>query len=299
MKKFLLIMVSPFLLGMVLTGVASEPIMQIVGVLVRVCRDADGHCERALADGCGRPGADVRLAGGVSMGHESLRGNGVTFRVVTTDGGSPARVGRLETSHGTVATPAFMPVGTAATVKGMTPQDLVDLGAQMVLANAYHLYLRPGHQLIADLGGLHRFMAWPGPILTDSGGFQIFSLAKLRKITDEGVTFQSHLDGSSHQFTPELAIEVQEALGADLMMVFDECVSYPSTEEETRRAWERTKRWTIRSKAARRRPDSGLFGIVQGSVYPALRRLSAQELVEIGFDGYAIGGGSVLVNPRS
>ncbi len=215
------------------------------------------------------------------------------FQRVATDPSGPARAGRLTTPHGTVETPAFMPVGTAGSVKGITPPELSQLGAQMLLANAYHLYLRPGHRLIADLGGLHRFMAWPGPILTDSGGFQVFSLAKLCAVDEEGVSFRSHLDGSLHRFTPELAIEVQEALGVDVMMAFDECLPYPCEEEQARAAWERTVRWAVRCEAARRNRRALLFGITQGSVYPALRRQAARQLAQIGFDGYALGGLSV------
>ena len=219
---------------------------------------------------------------------------GTLFQVLAVDPSGAARTGRLTTAHGTVATPAFMPVATAGSVKGMTPQELTQLGAQIVLANAYHLYLRPGHQLIAGLGGLHRFMAWPGPILTDSGGFQVFSLARLCAVDDEGVSFRSHLDGSLHRFTPELAIEVQEALGVDIAMVFDECLPHPCTEERAESSWERTLRWAVRCRtahlAARRPAGSALFGIVQGSVYPRLRRRSAQQLAEVGFDGYALGG---------
>ena len=218
------------------------------------------------------------------------RASAPAFSVVTTEPTSAARLGRLITPHGTVTTPAFIPVGTAATVKGMMPSELAGLGAEMLLANAYHLYLRPGHQLISRLGGLHRFMAWPGPILTDSGGFQIFSLAKLRKVSDAGVTFQSHLDGSLHHFTPELAIEVQESLGADVMMVFDECLPYPSARDVAEAAWERSRVWAVRSKAAHRRSEAALFGIVQGGCHADVRQQSARQLVEIGFDGYALGG---------
>jgi queuine tRNA-ribosyltransferase len=213
-----------------------------------------------------------------------------SFRLLAVDPSGRARRGRLTTPHGTVETPAFMPVGTAGAVKAVTPAELRALGAEMILANAYHLYLRPGHRLIADLGGLHRFMGWPGPILTDSGGFQVFSLAKLCAIDDAGATFRSHLDGSLHRFTPELAVEIQEALGVDVAMVFDECLPYPCTEDRARAAWDRTLQWAVRSRSARRRPGTALFGIVQGGVWPELRRRSAADLVEIGFDGYAIGG---------
>ena len=212
------------------------------------------------------------------------------FQVLATDPSGAARVGQLTTPHGTVATPAFMPVATAGAVKGITPPELSGLGADILLANAYHLYLRPGHRLIAELGGLHRFMAWPGPILTDSGGFQVFSLAKLCAIDEEGVSFRSHLDGSLHRVTPELAIEVQEALGADIVMAFDECLPYPCDEERARAAWERTLRWAIRCRAARRNRSALLFGITQGGVSPKLRRQAAEQLTEVGVDGYALGG---------
>ncbi|HTP42543.1 MAG TPA: tRNA guanosine(34) transglycosylase Tgt [Nitrospiria bacterium] len=212
------------------------------------------------------------------------------FRVLAVDPSGRARRGRLTTPHGRVETPAFMPVGTAGAVKAVTPAELRGLGAEMILSNAYHLYLRPGHRLIAELGGLHRFMGWPGPILTDSGGFQVFSLAKLCAIDDDGVTFRSHLDGSEHRFTPELAVEIQEALGVDVAMVLDECLPYPCTEERAQAAWARTARWAARCRAARRRSGMALFGIVQGGVWPALRRQSAADLVSLGFDGYAIGG---------
>jgi queuine tRNA-ribosyltransferase len=216
------------------------------------------------------------------------------FHVLATDPSGPARTGRLTTLHGAVDTPAFMPVATAGAIKGITPDELARLGAQILLANAYHLYLRPGHRLIAELGGLHRFMAWPGPILTDSGGFQIFSLATLCAVDDDGVSFRSHLDGSLHRFTPELAVEVQEALGVDIMMVLDECLPYPCPEERVRSSWERTRQWAIRCKAAHRRESGSLlFGIVQGGVDPELRRRAAGQLAEIGFDGYALGGLSV------
>jgi queuine tRNA-ribosyltransferase len=216
--------------------------------------------------------------------------SGAGFHLLTVAPSGRARRGRLTTPHGTVETPAFMPVGTAAAVKAVTPAELRILGAEIILTNAYHLYLRPGHRLIAELGGVHRFMGWPGPILTDSGGFQVFSLAKLRAIDDDGVTFRSHLDGSEHRFTPELAINIQEALGVDVAMVLDECLPYPCTEERARTAWTRTLQWAARSRPARSRPEMALFGIVQGGVWPALRRRSAADLVEIGFDGYAIGG---------
>ena len=212
-----------------------------------------------------------------------------SFELIAQDGG--ARIGRIGTAHGTVETPAFMPVGTAATVKGMRPADVVATGAQMVLANTYHLMLRPGEERVAKLGGLHKFMDWPGPILTDSGGFQVMSLAKLREIGDKGVTFRSHLDGTQYELTPERAVEIQRLLDSDIAMVLDECTAFPATEDEARRSMELSLRWAERCKQAFTvRPGYGLFGIVQGSVFPALRRRSAEGLVAIGFDGYAVGG---------
>jgi queuine tRNA-ribosyltransferase len=215
------------------------------------------------------------------------------FEVLKTDP-SGARLGRLETPHGVIDTPAFLPVGTAGTVKGLTQGQLEDLGAQIVLANTYHLYLRPGHERIRALGGLHRFMAWPRPILTDSGGYQVFSLAELRKVTDEGVTFRSHLDGSEHFFSPERALEVEIALGADLIMVLDECIALPAGEAETRAAALRTLEWARRSRedfAAHGNPQRQmLFAIVQGGASAALRRENAQALVALDFPGYAVGG---------
>lgn len=215
------------------------------------------------------------------------------FTVQQTDMGGSARAGVLKTAHGTIETPAFMPVGSLGAVKGIGPDDLTGLGFRLILNNAYHLYLRPGHRVIEDLGGLHAFTGWPGAILTDSGGFQVFSLAKLCRVTDEGVTFQSHVDGSSHHITPERAIEIQEALGADIMMAFDECVALPSSRERVHEALRRTGAWARRCQAARRRFDQALFGIVQGGHDPALRVESAQDLVSLGFDGYAVGGLSV------
>ena len=206
-----------------------------------------------------------------------------------TDGA--ARRGRLSTAHGIVETPAFMPVGTAATVKAMRPADVAATGAQMILANTYHLMLRPGAERVARLGGLHRFMAWPGPILTDSGGFQVMSLAKLREIDARGVTFRSHLDGASYELTPERSIEIQRMLDADITMVLDECTPYPAGLEDARASMELSLAWAERSKRAFvPRVGYGLFGIVQGSIYPDLRRRSAEALAAIGFDGYAVGG---------
>lgn len=192
-----------------------------------------------------------------------------------------------------IETPAFMPVGSLGPVKGLEPQDLQELGFGLMLNNAYHLYLRPGHKVVADLGGLHAFTGWSGAILTDSGGFQIFSLAKLCAITDDGVTFQSHIDGSTHVITPEKAIEIEEALGADIMMVLDQCVALPAGREVVQEGVRRTRLWAERCQAARRRTDQALFGIVQGGLEADLRVLSARDLVALGFEGYAIGGLSV------
>ena len=218
----------------------------------------------------------------------------VSFRVIGEDGGTRARLGVLETPHGRVHTPVFMPVGTQATVKAMTPEEVRELGGEIILSNTYHLYLRPGHELIAGAGGLHSFMGWDGPILTDSGGFQVFSLARLARIGEEGVVFRSHIDGAEHFFTPEKAVAVQEALGADIAMAFDECVPYPCPYERAREAVERTTRWARRCLAARSKAHrQALFGIIQGSVYRDLRERSAAELAELDFDGYGIGGLSV------
>ncbi|MBN2427512.1 MAG: tRNA guanosine(34) transglycosylase Tgt [Deltaproteobacteria bacterium] len=213
------------------------------------------------------------------------------FTLLKKDSLTQARLGEIRTRRGLIETPIFMPVGTQGTVKGMLPETLLDLGAQIILGNTYHLYLRPGHELIRQLGGLHTFMNWPRPILTDSGGFQVFSLGKLCKISEEGVCFQSHLDGSRHNLTPEFSIAVQEALGSDIIMAFDECVPYPSTREYVRDATERSTRWARRSKSAWRQEEgSALFGIVQGGMYEDLRRRSSEDLLSIGFGGYAVGG---------
>jgi len=215
------------------------------------------------------------------------------FEVLKTDP-TGARLGRLETPHGAFDTPAFLPVGTAGTVKGLAQEQLEALGAQIVLANTYHLYLRPGHERIRSLGGLHAFMSWPHPILTDSGGYQVFSLAELRKVTDEGVTFRSHLDGSEHFLSPERALEIEIALGADLIMVLDECIALPAEETATRAAARRTLDWARRSReyfAAHGDPRRQmLFAIVQGGSSPAIRRENAEALVALEFPGYAIGG---------
>ncbi|PCJ56647.1 MAG: tRNA guanosine(34) transglycosylase Tgt [Rhodospirillaceae bacterium] len=214
------------------------------------------------------------------------------FEILAESG--KGRCGILETAHGEIHTPAFMPVGTAATVKAMTPEMVRASGAEVLLGNTYHLMLRPGAERIARLGGLHRFMNWDGPILTDSGGFQVWSLAKLRKIEEEGVRFQSHLDGARVQLTPERAIEIQHLLDADISMVLDECTTWPTTAEDAEKSMQLSMRWAERSKAAFVKRDGyGVFGIVQGSVFPDLRIASAKRLGEIGFDGYAIGGLSV------
>ncbi len=215
------------------------------------------------------------------------------YQVQQSDRHSQGRVGLITTDHAEITTPAFMPVGSLGPVKGLEPEDLESLGFRLILNNAYHLYLRPGHKLVADLGGLHAFTGWPGAILTDSGGFQIFSLAKLCEITDEGVTFQSHIDGSMHVITPEKAIEIEEALGADIIMVLDQCVALPADREVIQESVRRTQVWAERCQAKRRRTDQALFGIVQGGLEPDLRVASARELVRLGFDGYAIGGLSV------
>ena len=213
------------------------------------------------------------------------------FRFEFLANAGAARRGRLTTAHGTVETPAFMPVGTAATVEAMMPESVRDTGAEMILANVYHLMLRPGAERIAALGGLHRFMNWSGPILTDSGGFQVMSLAKLRKIDEDGVVFRSHIDGSEHRLTPERSIEIQRLIGADVTMAFDECTPYPATAEETAASMRLSMRWAERSKSAfAERRGYALFGIVQGGVYPEFRAESAATLRAIGFDGYAIGG---------
>ncbi len=211
------------------------------------------------------------------------------FTLIRTDGA--ARRGTISTAHGNIRTPAFMPVGTAATVKAVHPHEVRALGADIVLGNVYHLMLRPGAERIAALGGLHRFMNWPHPILTDSGGFQVMSLAKLRKLDERGVTFQSHIDGSTHVLTPERSIEIQGLLGSDIQMQFDECIRLPTPDAEVERAMQLSLRWAERSKAAFAAKDRhALFGIVQGGTDPTLRRQSAEALVAMGFDGYALGG---------
>ncbi|MCX7960476.1 MAG: tRNA guanosine(34) transglycosylase Tgt [Burkholderiales bacterium] len=210
------------------------------------------------------------------------------FEVLATDGA--ARRGRLVLAHGTVETPAFMPVGTYGAVKGVSPAELAALGAQIVLANTFHLWLRPGLAVIERHGGLHRFMGWDGPILTDSGGFQVFSLRTLGRVTEEGVRFASPVDGERRLLTPEASMHIQRVLGADIAMAFDECTAWPATEREARRSMERSLRWAERSRRAHEGNPNALFGIVQGSVYPHLREASLAHLVAIGFDGYALGG---------
>jgi queuine tRNA-ribosyltransferase len=218
----------------------------------------------------------------------------MNFQLLKTDG--DARLAEVKTDHGTFETPAFMPVGTQGSVKALSPRDLVEVQSQIILSNTYHLYLRPGTTLLREAGGLHRLMGWNGPILTDSGGYQVFSLSELRKIDADGVDFRSHIDGSTHRFTPETVVEIQRAIGSDIMMVLDECPPYPSTFEYTRKSSELTLAW---AKRCRQRFDQtepvyghsqALFAIVQGGVYPELRKASAAELTRIGFDGYAIGG---------
>jgi queuine tRNA-ribosyltransferase len=213
------------------------------------------------------------------------------FELITKDPNTRARRGRLHTAHGIIETPVFMPVGTQATVKSVTPDQLRDLEVEILLCNSYHLFLRPGHETVSRMGGLHRFMGWDRPILTDSGGFQVFSLSSLRGITEDGVRFQSHLDGSSHFLSPELAVEIQTALGSDIMMILDDCLAYPASRFDAERSMKRSLAWAER---CRRHWAGGktnaLFGIVQGSIYPDLRAESAERLVAMDFPGYAIGG---------
>jgi queuine tRNA-ribosyltransferase len=214
----------------------------------------------------------------------------MNFKIISTDG--EARRGVLETGRGAINTPAFMPVGTIGTVKAMSPDELKEIGAEIILGNTYHLYLRPGTDVIRTLGGLHRFMNWDRPILTDSGGFQVFSLAALRKIDDEGVHFRSHIDGSPHFIGPAEAMKIQGILGSDIAMTFDECIPYPADHEYAARSVELTTSWARRCKG-HQNPGQALFGIVQGGMYKDLRKKSAEDLISIGFDGYAIGGVSV------
>jgi queuine tRNA-ribosyltransferase len=213
-----------------------------------------------------------------------------SFRLIKTCPQTKARVGELVTAHGVVPTPVFLPVASQGTVKTLTPQEVKDLGITMVLANTYHLYLRPGIGVIERVGGLHKFMGWEGAILTDSGGYQIFSLARLRQIGDDGVVFRSHIDGSEHHLTPELVTGFQESLGADIIMALDECPAYDDGFEKVKRATERTHRWAERCQKAQERRDQALYAIVQGGVFPELRRQSAEYLTSLDFPGYAIGG---------
>ena len=218
----------------------------------------------------------------------------VTFELLKTDGRSSARLGMLRTPRGIIKTPVFMPVGTAATVKAMKPEDVADMGADIILSNTYHLYLRPGHEIVREAGGLHRFMNWHKPMLTDSGGFQVFSLSGFRKISEEGAAFQSHIDGSRHMLSPEKSIEVQNALGSDIIMAFDECVPYPAERAYVKDSLQRTTRWLARCKAHHQNTEKqALFGIMQGGMYKDLRYESAMGITELDLPGYAIGGLSV------
>ena len=216
--------------------------------------------------------------------------NANSFSLVKTCPDSNSRAGELLTAHGRVPTPVFLPVGSRAAVKTLTPKELEEIGFSMLLANTYHLYLRPGISVIEKMGGLHRFMAWDGAILTDSGGYQIFSLSSLQQVTDEGVTFRSHIDGSRHFITPERAIQLQESLGGDIIMVLDECPPIDAPFDQVKRAMSRTHLWAARCQQAQRRSDQALYAIVQGGISPELRRCSAEYLVPLGFAGYAIGG---------
>jgi len=216
----------------------------------------------------------------------------IEFKILHEDKNSSARAGILKTPHGEIETPVFMPVGTKATVKAMTPEELKEIGAQIILSNTYHLYLRPGHDLVREAGGLHGFMHWDGPILTDSGGFQVFSLSEMRKVTDDGVEFRSVVDGSTHFFTPEKVMEIEEAIGADIIMVLDELTGYPIEKKHAEAAVKRTFEWAKRCKSAHK-TDQALFGIIQGGTFEDLRKMSAELTVSLDFPGYAIGGLSV------
>ena len=217
----------------------------------------------------------------------------LSFTIGTKCNDTLARTGRVDTPHGSIQTPVYMPVGTQATVKALTPDQVKETGAEILLSNTYHLYLRPGHELVREAGGLHKFMHWDKPILTDSGGFQVFSLGELRKITEEGALFASHLDGSRHMFSPESVMEIEQALGADIIMAFDECTALPADYNTVAAAMERTHRWAQRCKEAKKREDQALFGIVQGGDYADLRRESARVITSMDFPGNAIGGLSV------
>ena len=222
----------------------------------------------------------------------------ITYELIRKDERSGARAGVIHTPHGSFLTPIFMPVGTQATVKGVSPDELKDLGAGIILSNTYHLFLRPGAELVAEAGGLHRFMHWDRAILTDSGGFQVFSLGELRKITEDGVTFRSHIDGSEKFLSPEVSMDVQRSLGADIVMAFDECIPYPASYDYAKESTDRTARWAERCKLRMTSERQGLFGIVQGGMYKELRKRSAQELSEMDFPGYAVGGLSVGEPPE-
>jgi queuine tRNA-ribosyltransferase len=235
----------------------------------------------------------VNIIRSTKGGHVYVFKKKMRFEILKKERFTGARLGRLETDHGPLLTPCFLPVGTQGTVKSLTPEELVELGVEGILGNTYHLYLRPGHETIARLGGLHRFVHWTRPILTDSGGFQIFSLSKLRKITEEGVTFRSHVDGSSHFLTPEKVVDIQSLLGSDIAMVLDECVPYPSSHDYVKGSSSLTVRWAERSLKRKERSGPALFAIVQGGMYRDLREESARALVEMDFEGYAIGGVSV------
>ena len=215
------------------------------------------------------------------------------FKIVSESKTTRARAGVLQTAHGEVETPIFMPVGTLGTVKSLSPEELIACGAQIILGNTYHLYLRPGCDVIRNFKGLHGFMHWDGPILTDSGGFQVFSLAKLREVTIEGALFQSHIDGSQHMLTPEKSVEIQLCLGSDIVMCLDECIKYPAEKKDTQKALELTTQWAKRCKEAFKNEKNALFGIVQGGMFKDLREMSAYDLLNIDFDGYAVGGLSV------
>ena len=218
----------------------------------------------------------------------------VTYELIKKDSRTKARRGRVNTPHGPIETPVFMPVGTAGTVKAMKPEEVRDMGAQIILGNTYHLYLRPGHEVVKAAGGLHRFMNWERAILTDSGGFQVFSLGAMRKISEEGVEFRSHIDGSKHMLSPEKSMEIQNALGSDIMMAFDECAPYPADRNYVKNSLERTTRWLKRCKEYHKNTEQqSLFGIMQGGMYKDLRKQSAEEIVELDLPGYAIGGLSV------
>lgn len=230
------------------------------------------------------------------MGEEQLAA--ITYELIKKDEKTGARAGIIHTPHGSFPTPTFMPVGTQATVKGVSPDELSDLGAGIILANTYHLFLRPGAALVEKAGGLHKFMRWGGAILTDSGGFQVFSLGALRKITEDGVTFRSHIDGAKKFLSPEVSMQVQMSLGSDIVMAFDECIPYPADYDYAKKSTSRTTRWAERCKLAMTSPQQGLFGIVQGGMYEDLRKKSVEEITALDFCGYAVGGLSVGEPPE-